>query len=178
MVGGQRHAPSAFTPRKDPVPIVQEAGWAPGPVWTGEVNLALTGIRSPGRPARSESLYRVSYPGPLKESGTTFKGVQFVFQHRKLILSLNKKRNWLWECLCPEIVTNSAPWHLSLEVLLSCFVSRSNLSVWSRHAWVCLSFLQNAGQQMRFIKCSTWHIMKRHSCQVSLLHVSTPECHL
>ena len=23
-----------FTPGKDPVPIVQEAGWAPGPVWT------------------------------------------------------------------------------------------------------------------------------------------------
>jgi hypothetical protein len=29
-----------FTPRKDPVPIVQEAGWAPGPVWTGAGNLA------------------------------------------------------------------------------------------------------------------------------------------
>jgi hypothetical protein len=25
-----------FTPGKDPVPIVQEAGWAPGLVWTGE----------------------------------------------------------------------------------------------------------------------------------------------
>ena len=24
-----------FTPRKDPVPVVQLAGWAPGPVWTG-----------------------------------------------------------------------------------------------------------------------------------------------
>jgi len=24
-----------FTPRKDPVPIVQDAGWAPEPVWTG-----------------------------------------------------------------------------------------------------------------------------------------------
>ena len=24
-----------FTPGKDTVPIVQEAGWAPGPVWTG-----------------------------------------------------------------------------------------------------------------------------------------------
>ena len=24
-----------FTPWEDPVPIVQEAGWAPGPVWTG-----------------------------------------------------------------------------------------------------------------------------------------------
>jgi len=23
-----------FTPKKDPVPILQEAGWAPGPVWT------------------------------------------------------------------------------------------------------------------------------------------------
>jgi len=58
-VGGQRHAPTAFTPGKDPVPIVQEAGWAPGPVWTGAENLAPTGIRSPDRPTRSESLYRL-----------------------------------------------------------------------------------------------------------------------
>ena len=35
-----------FTPRKDPVPILQEARWAPGPVWTGAENLAPTGIRS------------------------------------------------------------------------------------------------------------------------------------
>ena len=51
-----------FTPRKDPVPIVQEAGWAPGPVWTRAENLAPTGIQSPDRPARSQSLYRLSYP--------------------------------------------------------------------------------------------------------------------
>ena len=50
-----------FTPGKDPVPIVQEAGWAPGPVWTGAENLAPTGIRSPDRRARSQSLYRLSY---------------------------------------------------------------------------------------------------------------------
>jgi hypothetical protein len=42
-----------FTPGKDPVPIVQDAGWALGPVWTRAENLALTGIRSPDRPARS-----------------------------------------------------------------------------------------------------------------------------
>ena len=53
---------SLFTPGKDPVPIVQEAGWAPGPVWTGAENLASTGIQSPDRPARSQSLYRLSYP--------------------------------------------------------------------------------------------------------------------
>jgi hypothetical protein len=32
-----------FTPGKDPVPIVQEAGWASGPVWTAE-NLAPPGF--------------------------------------------------------------------------------------------------------------------------------------
>ena len=58
---GQRHAPAAFTPGKDTVPIAQEAGWAPGPVWTGVENVAPTGIRSPDRPARSQSLYKLSY---------------------------------------------------------------------------------------------------------------------
>jgi hypothetical protein len=50
-----------FTPGKDPVPIVQEAGWAPGLVWTGAENLALTGIRSLDRPARSQLLNRLRY---------------------------------------------------------------------------------------------------------------------
>ena len=54
-VGGQPHAPAASTPGKEPVPIVQEAGWTPGPVWTSAENLAPTGIRSPDRPARSQS---------------------------------------------------------------------------------------------------------------------------
>jgi hypothetical protein len=36
----------------------------PRPVWTGTKNLASTGIRSPDRPARSESPYRLSYAGP------------------------------------------------------------------------------------------------------------------
>ena len=63
-VGGQRHAPAALPPGKDPVPIFYEADWAPEQVWTGAGNLASAGIRSPNRPARSESLYRLSYPGP------------------------------------------------------------------------------------------------------------------
>ena len=63
-VGGQRHTPDAFTPGKDPVPIVQEAWWAPVPVWIGAENLAPTGIRFPDLPARNESLYRLRYPGP------------------------------------------------------------------------------------------------------------------
>ena len=50
-----------FSPGKDPVPIVQEAGWAPGLVWMG-------GKSRPhrdsilDRPARSQSLYWMRYP--------------------------------------------------------------------------------------------------------------------
>jgi hypothetical protein len=41
-----------------PVPILQGAGWAPEPVWTQRLS-SLAGIepRSPGRPARSQTLY-------------------------------------------------------------------------------------------------------------------------
>ena len=41
-VRGQRHAPAAPYPRERP--IVQEAGWASGPVWTGAENLAPPGF--------------------------------------------------------------------------------------------------------------------------------------
>ena len=54
--------PGQFTPWKDSVQIVQEAGWVPEPVRTGAEYLAPTGIRSPDRPAHSEPLYILSYP--------------------------------------------------------------------------------------------------------------------
>jgi len=39
-----------FTSEKDPVPILQEAGWAPGPVWTGGKSCPHQGS-IPDRPA-------------------------------------------------------------------------------------------------------------------------------
>ena len=57
-----------FTPGKDPVPIVQGAWWAPGPVWTGAEILAYIGFRSSDRPARSQSLYRLNYPAHQRYS--------------------------------------------------------------------------------------------------------------
>ena len=65
-----------FTPGKDPVPIVQEAGWAPGQMWTNAENLTPTGIRSPDRPARSESLYRQRYPGARKNTHLAYFGIK------------------------------------------------------------------------------------------------------
>jgi hypothetical protein len=39
--------------------VVNATSW---PVWTGVESLAETGIRFPDRPARSQSLYPLSYP--------------------------------------------------------------------------------------------------------------------
>ena len=47
-------------PGKDPVLILQEAGWTPGPVWTGGKSRPHRDS-IPDRPARSQSLYRLSY---------------------------------------------------------------------------------------------------------------------
>jgi len=48
-------------PGKDPVPILQEAGWAPGPVWmVGKSRSHQDSI--PDHPARSQSLYQLSNP--------------------------------------------------------------------------------------------------------------------
>jgi len=50
-----------FTPGKDPVPILEEAGWAPGPVWTGRKSCPHHDSIL-DRPACSQSLYRLSHP--------------------------------------------------------------------------------------------------------------------
>ena len=64
-MGGQRHAPAALPPGKRPgATLYKRMGGDPGPVWTGAENPAPNGIRFPDHPARSESLYRLSHPGP------------------------------------------------------------------------------------------------------------------
>jgi len=62
-----------LTHGKDLVPIVQEAGWASGPVWTGAENLAPPGFDPPHRPARRQSLYRLRYPAHSVRSIKTNK---------------------------------------------------------------------------------------------------------
>jgi hypothetical protein len=55
-VGGQSHSSVILPPGV--------TRWALGSVWMGEEILAPTKIQSPDRPARSESLYHLRYPGP------------------------------------------------------------------------------------------------------------------
>jgi len=50
-----------FTPGKDPVPILQEAGWAPEPVWTGGKSRPHRDSITDLQPV-AQSLYRLSCP--------------------------------------------------------------------------------------------------------------------
>jgi hypothetical protein len=59
--------PRPLYPRERPDTHIQETGWVPGPVWTDAENLAPTGIRSPDSPARSQSLYRLSFPAHINK---------------------------------------------------------------------------------------------------------------
>jgi hypothetical protein len=92
-----------LTPGKDPVPIVQEAGRASGPVWTGAENLATTGIRSPNRPAHRQSLYRLRYPALIK----LIKGSKFVPHVLKEISSSVKPNNSFGISLDNDINTST-----------------------------------------------------------------------
>ena len=55
-----------FTPGKELVPILQEAVWDPGPIWTGGKSRPHRDS-IPDRPARSQLLYQLSYPGHYQE---------------------------------------------------------------------------------------------------------------
>jgi len=52
--GGQRHAPATLPSRRGPVPILEEAGWDPGPAWTvgGGTQPHRDSISGPSSPQR------------------------------------------------------------------------------------------------------------------------------
>jgi hypothetical protein len=92
-------------PRKDPIPVVQEAGWASGPVWTGAENLVPTGIRFLDRPSRRQSLYQLRYPahkiviiviiiGPRLSTDIFFSRVTS-YEAQSLHLVITETRHWV-----------------------------------------------------------------------------------
>jgi hypothetical protein len=90
-----------FTPGKNAVPIVQEAGWATRPVWTGAENLAPTGIRSPDSPASSQSLYFAFMSSrylliwnPQNISKYVQKQTLFLFWYKTISITNKQVLNW------------------------------------------------------------------------------------
>jgi hypothetical protein len=89
--------PGHFTPGKETrYPLCRRlGGWAPGPVWTGAEISPSTGIRSPDIPARSESLYRLRYPGPLLY---VYGGISFLRRSQVRRLTVIRAAYWLVCC--------------------------------------------------------------------------------
>ena len=109
-----------FTPGKDPVPILQEVGCAPGPVWTGGKSRPHRDS-IPDLPAHSQSLYRLSYPA---------HDLGWGMSNRSLCC---KVRRSLWYCvsrkeLCRQLVAHGevlslrsielSPYTVELSVLV------------------------------------------------------------
>ena len=94
--------PRPLYPGKDPVPVVYEDGWVPGPVWPDAENLTSTGIRFPDRPASSELLYRLSYPGPYTFQDIAVMNILVIMFH-------------LWTPLFPHLMlTLPSRWHSAI----------------------------------------------------------------
>ena len=68
--GWSKLRPYLFVPGNDPVPIVKEAGWVLGPVWTGAENLATP----PGFDART-----------IQPLASLYTEVMYVFSFQNLI---------------------------------------------------------------------------------------------
>jgi len=64
-VGGQRHAPAALPPGKTRYPLYRRLGGPQGRSGRETKISPLPGFDPPERPARSEALYRLSYPGAI-----------------------------------------------------------------------------------------------------------------
>jgi len=74
---------------KDPVPILQEAGWAPGPVWTGGKSRPQR-VSISDRPARSSVAIPTELPGPQIQVLRFKKKFKFKVSERFLTFLRNK----------------------------------------------------------------------------------------
>jgi hypothetical protein len=102
-----------FTPGKDPVPIVQEAGWAPGPVWTAK-NLA-----SPGFDPRTVQPVVSGYTDwatrPTYDNDTTNKYAQLAIYATETVLNSDQKSLLLSTSI--QIIWSAKPIHITLQII-------------------------------------------------------------
>jgi hypothetical protein len=70
--GWSASRPGRLYPEKDPVTVVQEAGWAPGPVWTGAEDLAPPGFDLRTVQPVASRYTDCAFPAPLNIPQTLF----------------------------------------------------------------------------------------------------------
>ena len=134
-VGGQHHSPSALRPVKNRYPLYWRLGGPRGRSGRMRKISPPTGIRSTDRLARSESLYRLSYPGSVFPVLRLFEHCSCLSDSLENILADTtfavEKRNNLCRIQSPNfimrlfrvtleyhILSGKTSWNLSLHVRL------------------------------------------------------------
>jgi hypothetical protein len=85
--------------KRGPVHIVQEAGWAPGPLWKGAENLAPTGLRSPAAQPVAPKLKE-----PCQKSRRQSGGMRQISYRNSQILGATVQNLVTWTTHRPEFV--------------------------------------------------------------------------
>jgi hypothetical protein len=135
----------ALPPGKGPpVPIVQQAGWAPEPVWAQRLekkSVPLPGIepRSPGRPVRSQTLCWLSYTAPEETIHVHYS---------KLTNRFGRNLGWGRECWLPPKYRSKRPYNFSRAVHEAWILTEGLSWVYS----VAPSIFQKLGLH-RFLPC-------------------------
>jgi len=113
-----------FTPGKDTVPILQQAGWAPRTVWTDGKSRRYWDS-TPDRPVRSQSLYRLNYPAHIYKDLENLNGLQLVKKFpafhgtRRFISALTSVRQMSlsWASPMQSIYPHTTSWR---SILILC----------------------------------------------------------
>jgi hypothetical protein len=108
-VSGQHHAPATLPPGKTRYPLYRRLGGPHGRSGCVRKITPSTGIRPPDRSACSQSLYRLSYPGPYHEH-------QYGTDLHKILYYGRYDRSWsnlIFVLMCPAQSVR----HISTELV-------------------------------------------------------------
>ena len=183
-VGGQ--SPGRFTPRKDPVPIVWDSGWAPEPVWMGAEYLPPTGIPSPDLPDRSELLYWPRYPAPAHYIIPMMPGNKIMISYKKKTHGMHSPKllsnlNWpVFVHWLGRLSNNTRVVGFLAPVIIfkygndTCSNWKSDRTRWSvRHLLAC-NLLQIVRFTVRWLKLHFVLVVKGQNSRWKLENKQTP----
>ena len=141
-----------FTPRKDPVPILHEAGWAPLPVWTRGKSLPHRDS-IPDRPARSSVAIPTELPGSLPLDRLSLNLIFEDFSELCHEISSVIKIRQAYKLL--HMKTNMHFWSYLFHLFLEWETFQTKLQIKSKHTFLCsgnffskiMSFIRQYGKK-------------------------------
>ena len=137
-----------LTPGKDLVPILQEDGWATGPVWKDGKSRP-TGIRSPDRPARSSVAILTELPGPYNFTCTGGKHKWKEVNEKECVFGTTPNNTW--------IGNNRACFHhskrFSVDIIRESFEELGDNQFHAVSNWIFLSLSPNSNFKTHCAYC-------------------------